>query len=84
MSEIYRDDALVITQEQGNYYIETFKKGISPDSVYKLVKQFPGFEITGINAMHKALLNAPYGPELFGIKRTRLQFKSLRISLKPI
>lgn len=72
MSEIYRDDALVITQEQGNYYIETFKKGISPDSVYKLVKQFPGFEITRFNAMHKALLNAPYGPELFGIKKDQI------------
>ena len=33
LSEIYRDGALVIAEEHGNYYIENFKKGISPDSV---------------------------------------------------
>lgn len=75
MGEIYRDDTLVITYGHDGYYIETFKKGHSPDSFAELLRQIPGLEITSFQTVRKALLEAPYGPEFFGVEREKITVK---------
>lgn len=75
MSEIYRDDTLVITHEHDGYYIRTFRAGRSPESFAELLKQIPFLEITRFQTVRKALLEAPYGPELFGIEKEKISVK---------
>lgn len=75
MGEIFRDDTLVITHEQDGFYIRTFKKGQSPEILAELLRQIPGLEITNFQTVLKALLEAPYGPELFGIEKEKITVK---------
>ncbi len=77
MGEIYRDDTILITHANDGYYIQTFKKGRSPDSFAELLKQIPSLEIKSFQTVRKALLEAPYGPELFGVEKEKI---SVRIS----
>lgn len=69
MNVIYRDDTIAVTRESDGYYIETFKRGRSPESFYVLMRQFPFIVITNFQTIRNALSEAPYGPELFGINK---------------
>lgn len=82
MSEIFRDDTLVITHERDGYYIRTFRKGRSPESLADLLNQIPFLEITNFQTVRKALLEAPYGPELFGVEREKINVKISRDKLE--
>lgn len=75
MSEIFRDDTLVITREQDGYYIQTFRNGRSLESFSELLRQMPYLEITRFQTVRKALLEAPYGPELFGVEKEKINVK---------
>ena len=75
MSEIFRDDTLVITHERDGFYIRTFRKGRSPESFAELLKQIPFLEITSFQTVRKALFEAPYGPELFGVEKEKVSVK---------
>jgi len=75
LGEIYRDDTILITHENDGFYIQTFKKGRSPDNFAELLKQIPSLEIKSFQAVRKALLEAPYGPELFGVEKEKINVK---------
>jgi uncharacterized protein (DUF342 family) len=75
LSEIFRDDTLVITHERDGFYIRTFRKGRSPESFAELLKQIPFLEITSFQTVRKALFEAPYGPELFGVEKEKVSVK---------
>lgn len=73
---VYSSDYILITKKSDGYYIESFKYGMSIENFNQVLSSHPEIKIINFVAIKKAILNAPSGPDKFGIIRDRVMVET--------
>ncbi|MCX7709950.1 MAG: FapA family protein [Clostridia bacterium] len=79
---IFSNEYLRIFSISGDVFIETFKKGFSPDQLFSILSSHPEINMTSFNAVRTALTQAPKPPDKIGTLKERISIEVLEGGLK--
>ncbi len=69
---VFSSDYLRVTKKNDDYYIESFRKGMTLEQFNRMMSDHPEIRITSIMSIRNALVNAPRPPEKFGEMKERI------------
>ncbi len=79
---VFSSEYISITRRQEDFYIESFKKGMTLEQFNRLMSEHPEIKVTSILPIRNALVNAPRAPEKFGEAKERITIEISEDELK--
>ncbi|HPT90553.1 MAG TPA: FapA family protein [Acetivibrio sp.] len=81
---IYEDQFIRIFTQSNDVLVESFRPGLAPEKVNKIISSFPQIKITSFNCIKDALINAPKPPQKFGELKEKIAISISQDGLKAM
>lgn len=84
VQNILSNEYLRVFHHSNEVFIETFKKGFSPEQLFNVLSAHPEISITSFVAVRTAMNNAPKPPEKIGTIKDKIEIEVLENGLKAL